>query len=45
MFGKRYPNCEKDKTKKEEVEQLEEMPYQVMFSDGKREKDWQTCEE
>ena len=38
MFGKRYPNCVK-KTKKEEVEQLEEMPYQVMGSpDGKKEK-------
>ena len=40
MFGKRYPNCvKKTKTKKEEVEQLEEMPYQVMGSpDGKKEK-------
>ena len=38
MFGKRYPNCVK-KTKKEEVEHLEEMPYQVMGSpDGKKEK-------
>ena len=40
MFGKRYPNCvKKKKTKKEEVEHLEEMPYQVMGSpDGKKEK-------
>ena len=38
MFGKRYPNCVK-KTKKEEVEHLEEMPYQVIGSpDGKKEK-------
>ena len=43
MFGKRYPNCvKKTKTKKEEVEQLEEMPYQVMMV--KRKKDWQTCD-
>ena len=35
MFGKRYPNC----VKKEEVEHLEEMPYQVYGSpDGKKEK-------
>ena len=35
MFGKRYNNCVKKKTTKEEVEQLDELSKETLRSYGK----------